>query len=354
MGIVYVGDPNITVEVVTADDADSTDDGLDDVFDHVPGWFNVVVNPGAVTLLSFYLSKAVLMFAEALRSACADAKGDKSVKTWHTVFVMCVSGVKNCLEYTLEFMRNTPCFCATLCLWVVHGVVSWRLLLEGTWGSTVTGCKSADFGDETATNSTNISGIVAADITSSSDADGAETDRTVLIVALVFSNLALIMGVSMRFFPARIGRGNRHPDTVDTPMKSTVSEEERLASGPSGTCLWLEESYIPPLLVGWGVGYWATSLLLGGSLYESWWDGAAQAATIVGYVVLPFFFVAVAFMIVDDGFLGTKFKPLLKTTGGTLNDKHGVWYWFMATAIRDVLLIWLFMWSFLVPCMNNV
>ena len=340
VGIVYVGDSSITLE--------ETDGGIDEL---VPRWFICAVNPGAVTLLSFYLSIAVLAFAETLSAACAEARKDAEVKTWHVVASMCVVGMYKALNSVRTFLRRSPCFCATLCLWVAHGVVSWGLLLQRSWGSTKTGCNTLPASNTTSSSTSIGTSAQVSDIASSSDDvvdDIDDEDQAVFYTALIIANVALVVGVSMKAFPTHLG--NRHPTTIATPLP--LSDRRGIPS--PRTCEWLEDSYMPSLLVGWGVGYWATSLLLGGSLYQIWWNDAPLALEIISYLVLPCFFIAVVFMMADDDFLGTKFAPLINSTTVSLVDKRGVWYWILATAVRDILLIWVLMWNFLVPCLNNI
>lgn len=322
VGIVYVGDPNITLE------------NNENVFNFVPGWFVWAVNPGAVTLLSFFQNIVVLKFAGALSDARAKARTDEA-KTWGVFAGLCKTGAKESFKSAYDFFRKSPCLCATLCVWLAHGLVSGSLLLRGLWGSTIQGCQ----------RSGNEGGSNGAD--GSDDID--DNDKAVFYVALTIAILALIAGVSMKTFPSSVS--NYHnPTTVTAPMDLAVMRDLPYRR----TCVCLEDSYLPSLLTGWGVGYLASTLLLGSSLYKIWWSGAPLALTIIGYIVLPSCFIAVVVMIADDDFLGTKWEPLLKATSGSLGDKRGVWYWILATAVRDIIIIWVLMWGFLVPCLNNI
>lgn len=357
MGIVYVGDSTIpldpveeTAAVVTATNTTANTDDQETVFDLVPAWFVCAVNPGAVTLLSFYLSIAVLMFARALSKAAETARQKKAGKTWREFDKMCRKGVKDGLDSANKVIRKSPYLCAVLCVWLAHGVVSWSLLLGGSWGSTIRGCRreSAPV-DSDSEQDHSDSDDIDDNIDDDDKTDIDDDDKTVFYVALTMSIVALIVGVSMRGFPSRMGN-YRQPTTVSEPMHL-----DQMGNLPSRrTCVCLEDSYIPSLLIGWGVGYLASTLLLGGSLYTIWWDGAPLALTLIGYLVLPFCFVAVVFMMADDDFLGPRWEPLIKRTSGTLEDKRGVCYWILATAVRDILLIWVIMWAFLVPCLNNI
>ena len=326
MGIVYVGDSFITLDV---------GDDSKDVFEFVPGWFVWAVNPGAITLFSFSLNIVVLTFAGALSHALAEARKDEAAKTWQLFAELCNKGAKEGRNSANKFMRTSPYLCATLCVWLAHGLVSWSLLLRGSWGSTIQGCASSSSSDD----SDSVDG--------SEDID--DDDKTVFYLALTISILALITGFSMSTFPTRFSN-YRSPTTMTAPMDPALMRE--LPSRRA--CVCLEDSYIPSLLMGWGIGYLASTLLLGGSLYEIWWSGAPLALTIIGYIVLPCCFVAVIFMIADDDFLGTKWVPLLKAISGSLRDKRGIWYWILATAVRDIIIIWVLMWGFLVPCLNNI
>ena len=320
IGLVFLGDPLAAA------------DGAGDVLGKIPRWFVCAVNPGAVTLLSFSLSDAVLAFSEALSDACTEANKDETVKTWSMVSVMCVAGVYKAFNNTKDLLRRDICFCVTLCLWIAHGVVSWGILLRESWGLLVLDC-----GDENG-NADDDDSVGLGDV-----------NEPVLYAALIISNVALVAGVSMKALATFLSNLRR---PADIPMP--VSQTQAVGFPSQQTCGFLDESCIPSMLVGWGIGFWATTLLLGGTLYEVWWSGAPVVTEVISYLVIPCFFIAVVFAMADENFLGKRFIPYIGSTTRILQEKRGVWYWIVATAIRDILLIWVLMWSFLVPCLNNI
>lgn len=91
-------------------------------------------------------------------------------------------------------------------------------------------------------------------------------------------------------------------------MGITLSQITSGGDGPGalrGDCA---DSRVPSLLVGWGIGYWVTSLLfvLAVSWHGNGWTNASVVVILLGYVVLPVLLVSSAFMIAELNVLADK------------------------------------------------
>ena len=127
-----------------------------------------------------------------------------------------------------------------------------------------------------------------------------------------------------------------------TVLLSGPTFSDRVAGRQScGRCA---DARVPSLLVGWGVGYWVTSLLymLGGAWHGGGWTNAPTVVVVVGYVVLPCFFVVGILMMTDTNLLGERLGAFVKPTVDTLKDNRRLWYWIMATVLRGVFRLWVF------------
>lgn len=314
VGLIYVGDPSVTV-----------DGGDENILENVPGWFISAVNPGAVTVCCFYLSAAVRAFAE----ACGESDGDDGVPKWRKIFAMVIVRSYNVIAKVKDSLREKPGLCVIVCLWLAHGAVSWWfVMLE--FGGIFLMCEDSYVASIAATT-------------------GSSANSHALYVALVVSNVALATGFVMKTVCACVMRQGP-PTIIDAPVHSSeiVDSMPRRSCGKSGC------SVLPSLLFGWGVGYWITSVLMGDSANSRGWDHIPFAVEVVGCITIPWFFFAVIFLMADANFLGTKFEPFINHTASILRDKRGVWFWILATVIRDVLSIWVYMWVVLVPCLNLI
>lgn len=101
-------------------------------------------------------------------------------------------------------------------------------------------------------------------------------------------------------------------------------------------------SRVPSLMVGWGIGYWMTSLLyvLGASWDRHMWGNAPFIVTLVGYVVVPSLLLVGIFMLADPNILGSRFGIYIKRCVDILRSKRSVVYWSLATVLRDVVMLW--------------
>lgn len=294
-----------------------TDAPYSDILEgEVPSWFVCIVNPGAVTLFSFFLSNALRAFSEACSRACKNA----SVLTFTILKKMCTLGVRKAATTMRELVGREPCFHALLGLWAVEGIVSWWVLVR-------------EYGFALAISYVSTTG------------EGLE--KTEHEVAFIFANVALAVGLALKAIGFCLPK-HEQLTAIPEPLRPPGGSRGR------GSCGSIRDSRVSSLLVGWGFGYWITSVLylLGGSWDEGGWDGAPFVVTIVGYVVIPLVFLASIFMMADANFLGDAFGAAIKPVLDVLRNRRGVWYWVLVTVLRDVLLLWCYFWFYLIIIIN--
>ena len=323
----------------------SVDDKSPDMnaLDRVPGWFICVVNPGAVTVVSFCLAKYVSSFTDAVH------KYGKA-SNWRIILAIVFVRSYHAVNVAKEYFLRKPCFCLLLSLWLAHGIVAWWFLLEEFFGSGLD-CSSVSGSSTTSSSTINTEPPSPAPVASVNTASTVSIDDSnELAGALIIASVALAVGFVLMVVAIWMRR-SRRPVSIDEPQHST---EEPAAPQTKSHRVNFEESLIPSLLFGWGVGYWITSCLMGGTVYGEGWANRPIALKIAGYMTLPWIFVAVGILMADSDFLGTRFELRLKHTAILLKDTKAGWFWILATVIRDSLFIWLFMWYTLVPCLNNI
>lgn len=80
-------------------------------------------------------------------------------------------------------------------------------------------------------------------------------------------------------------------------------------------------SRLPSLLIGWGLGYWVTSVLF--LLHAAWlrtqWNDAPTPLTYLGHVLTPIFTLADMFVIADTNILGTRAENIYQTSRGHIH-----------------------------------
>lgn len=313
IAVVYIGDPSKILL--------NTDGSL---FDVVPSWFIWVVNPGAVTLCSFVISVVVQGFSE----ACSEVSLNIDTLTWGAVGERVYLRLYAALKRAEEGLVYEPFFYASLALWLAVGVITWWFLVAEFWFP------------------------VAVEFPSSSDSEDCfgGLKATKNIVGLIFSIMALVAGLAINAFGAFMHKLGRVAVYPEVPRSFSETNLDRDISAT------IEDSRVSSLLVGWGIGYWVTSLLyvLGGSWYEGGWNNAPIAIRVLAYVVIPCFSLVSLFTVADANVLGARFGALVKPAVKILQNRRTVWYWVLATVYRDVFLLWTMMWFVLMHSMNNL
>ena len=81
--------------------------------------------------------------------------------------------------------------------------------------------------------------------------------------------------------------------------------------------------------------------MLGSSLHGGGWTNAPVVLTVIGYVVVPCFLLALILVTADTNFLGSNFGAFAKPAIDIVKNKLRVEYWIMATVLRDFLVFWI-------------
>ena len=267
----------------------------------VGSWFVWALHPGMVTMVAYRLSVCLQGFL----GSCG-----KAFETVDRLTVSCIgekalAGFSETIKHAKKSLLEGWGFYAALCVWLVCGVLSWTLLPLGI-------PVAFDFSD---------------------DNRSVELEFTRNIVVLVGYNAVGVAGLAMK---GTILLRNERVVSIQEPLRSSEANSVRGNYG-----CW-NKSHVPSLLLGWGIGYWASSLML--ILILAWdktvWDNAPIAVEIIGYVVVPLFAFASFFMVADANFLGVKFRGFIQPAVELLQDRRGVVYWTMATVLRDAFVIW--------------
>ena len=315
--IIYVGDSSKIFE-------DTTLFSLE----YSPRWFFCAVNPAAVTLCCFYLTAAL----QALSKACSEACKNVDNVTAGFMVATVLEGLVGTAKKIKEFIAGERCFVVVIVLWLVHGFVGVR-------------CSSGFF---VPLSFAELPTISSSTDTSSTFEDEHSLEVTETRWALVISNAALAIGLLMKVLSFE----PRHAAPVVGSAQEHTSD-----SNVRQTCFGCSaNSRVPSLLVGWGIGYWATSLLyvLAVSWRKGGWDGAPGVVEALGYVTILCFAVVGIFMMADTDVLGATVGMHIKPVVDALQNRRGVWYWIIATVLRDIVLLWLLCWYGLATILNNL
>ena len=292
-------------------------DNFDDFLAGIPSWFLLAVSPAAVVLCSLKISRALHSLLDSCSEAC------ENVENLTLRFIVKHAWVGFCgsMKRSTERFQKEPCFYVVRTLWLAQGVAAWWALLFIFGVPVAVDVPPFQFDD-------------------SNDQNGLSV--TTNLVTLAFAVVVLIIGILLKTCAmCRL-----------KPERSTIIPERRYSSAGtvrSGICGMCPDSPIPSLLVGWGIGYWLTSLLyvLGGSWRGGGWTGAPIAVSVAGYVILPLFIIAGVCVMFDTNLLGERLGAWLEPVVVALRDKSGVLYWVMATVLRDVLLFWVLLYFLL-------
>ena len=265
-----------------------------------------ILNPTAVTVSSFLLSSTLRVVCQFCSGACAGADEPSGRAVIRKVFVNSLAAMKR----AKECVQGETCFYITLATWLgqavvnrwvftrdvaLRGSISFELDLARMYGSVL------------------------------------QSNKWVLLYTNVILAIGLVVKAS-NVFESRHALGTHIPETL-----SSSSEDEPRRRWSS----WIDPR-VSSLLVGWGIGYWVTSLLSlclqrGGGCG---WSKAASAVGVFAYIVIPCFLVASILMVADTNFLGTRFGALVKPAVDRLRNRRRVEYWFMASVLRDTLVLW--------------
>lgn len=273
-------------------------------------WFFWMLNPAGVTMVSYRLSACL----QGLSEWCSKAFNQVDPVTFSHVVSRVSQELLAAIKRAKQSVQEEPCFHVAFALWIVQGIISWWFI-----------------SDE--------SGLPVALTIFDSLEDSSPSDdlsRSEERFALRLSNAALVDGIAMKAWRVFLQRRDSII-AIQEPQRSTDGTRTRKRCGTSAA-----DSSVPVLLVGWGIGYWVTSLLflLGISWHDGGWENAPLAVEIIGYVCVPSFFVAGIFMVADTNFLGENIGAFIEPAIEIVRDRRRVVYWTMLTVFRDALLVW--------------
>ena len=292
VAIVYIGDSSPLLETNSY------------ILEQWPTYFIWVLNPVAVTLASAVLCSAVQAVCEFCSEGCVGAhEGVQDTRAFVRFYA---------IKAAKKSLREEPCFYATLAIWLAHVVPNW-FFFTGHEGFPL-----------------------AFELTTAGDGEVrlVMTDNK---LALICSSAILAIGVAAKALgvirpshePVLNGRGPRY-------YSGGCGITEKWSS--------CDDSRVPSLLVGWGIGYWLLSLL--NLLACSWhgstcrWKNTPTAVTVIGYIVIPCFVLGCVFMVADTNSLGTRFERFIKPATDRMRNRNRAEYWVMASVFRDVLVLW--------------
>lgn len=281
-----------------------------------PTFYTWGVNPAALTICSLVLSSTLHSVSEYLSEASKSVDEAKFGFTIKTV----VRGLSSMIKTGRERVRKEPWFFGILGMWIAQALISWVFLSE-------------------------IQGFPLA-FTVAAIESASEEHKFVTIdnkVALIYANTILAIGLVARAL-SRWRRGGAIVTELSEPCSQSSQISQRIQRWGSRA-----DSRVPSLLVGWGVGYWLTSLLyvLGLAWHGGGWTNAPIVASLIGYVVCPLFPIAGVFMVADPNVLGTRFGSFVKPAVDIIRNSRRVEFWLLSTLFRDVVSIWIWYCYFL-------
>lgn len=259
-------------------------------------------------MCSYFLSVALRCLFE----SCSVVLNNAEPLTFNSVFTRAFAGVVRSLKRGKSKLKREPCFYAALGVWFVQGPYIWWPSFSSFKSPLAFDC----FVLSRATFSVCLSAIAN---------------------TLGFANAMLGAGIVMKVLAACLPNQERIAPRLES---GRLSE----SNGPRTTLYrWVKDSRLPSVLIGWGLGYWVTSLLFlfGGSWFGGGWDTAPMAVSILGYVVLPCFAIVSIFMMAESTLLGAKVGAFIKPAVEILIDRRGTTYWVMVSVFRDAFLLWM-------------
>lgn len=274
-----------------------------------PTWFVWSVNPAGVTLCSVALSSTL----QVVCVSCSSAPENVDSSTPRVAVVRALVALSATLESAKRRVMEEPWFCGVMGCWLVQVVPTWVFM------------KSED--------EYPVAFVFTSSIYSIADKHLIVSKNVWTLLTL---NVVLVAGLAMKALAVSL-KGNNRVMEVEGPRYSAQ------ANGHSYKWDTYAGSRVPSLLVGWGIGYWATSLLyiLGCSWRGGGWNTAPVVVSLLGYIIIPCFALAGVFIVSDADLFGTKFGAIVNPVVKRMRNKRGVEYWAMVTVYRDVLIVWL-------------
>lgn len=310
VAILYAGDGSLLLKANT------------DIIKSFLTWFIWGLNPAALTLSSVLLSSALQAVCELVNELCEGV---------HDVSCSCMLPktleiVNTAVKSLNGWLRAEFLFCVISGLWCLHGVANYSSL-------------------------TNNNGFPVALSLGPTSRSSEEYTLDITENKIFFIGLNTILAAGLAAKTVGVVRTNNN--RVAVISKPPVSSDDT-CQGQALQSYGGASSRVPSLLIGWGTGYSVTSLLyaLGSSLNGGRRSNAPIILTVIGYVVLPFFLVALVFVAADTNFLGSKLGAFVKPAIDIVRNKSRVEYWIIATVLRDFLVFWIGFWASLKSLVN--
>ena len=280
------------------------------ILDEYESWFYWMINPGAVTICCYWLSA----WLQGLSELCSESFEQGEQLTTRFIVARVLTGLLGIIQRVKQSLLEEPWFYAVQGVWLVQGVISWWNLVH---------------------NGGHAVALTVFDDKDDSGSDDLKISKE--YVSFAISNAALVSGLAMKALGVFLPRRDSIT-AIQEPRRFSVENGPRKPCSGCAT-----DSRVSSLLVGWGTGYWVTSLLLvlGVSWHRGGWHGAPLAARVIGYVFVPCFFVVCVFMVADSDFLGTRLGVFIKPAVEIMKNRRKFAYWTMATVFRDAFLAWL-------------
>ena len=274
-----------------------------DVLENLGIWFIWALQPVVVTMGAYRLSVCLQSFLE----SCSKAFAKVDRLTVDCIREKALAGFSETIKHAKQTLLEQWSFYATLCVWLVCGVLSWTLFLFSYWAP------------------------VAFYFAYDNGSFRLEFTRNIVLFAG-----SITVGVAGLAMKGTVVLRNGRPVSIQEPLRSSETNTVKGAYG-----CW-DKSHVPFLLLGWGIGYWVSSLMF--NLIFAWnlddWDNAPIAVKVISCVVVPLFVLASFFMMADSNFLGVKFGGVIQPAVELMQDRRGVVHWTMVTVLRDFSIYW--------------
>ena len=300
LAAVYIGDGNGSYALKLS----STRSNLKEF----PSWILWVLTPLCVTILAYGMSVCInricMLPSESLETV------QQQAFSCAVAFVRLLSIIKR----AIECVRKEPYFYGASIVWVAQAIV-WPFLIN--LGIPFAIYISVTYNDDTE------------EISSMSFVVG---NTCLLVVQNAFFAAGLAMKVMGILLP-------RHRSVAATPEPWASSVTHGALLGRRVSRL---DCRLSSFLIGWGVGYWVTSLFF--VLMVAWdilgWYNLPTIVQVFTWLVLPCFVFTSIFMVADINFLGAQVGAFIKPAVESLQDRRGFLFWIMATVFRDAFGIW--------------
>lgn len=274
-----------------------------------PTWFVWGINPAAVTLSAVLFTSTV----ETVGDFWSETWGRVDKSTSRSFVGNIFEGLSATIRRANGCLREEPCFYVILGIWLIHGVASVCVF----------------------TGSHNFP-LAFKFVPIAHGGDEYSLKLTKSKLGFIYMNALLTIGLALKTLGVLLPVHRQVSGISEAP----VSSDQTGSAGKWGSC---EDSRVPSVLVGWGLGYWVNSLLY--VISCSWdgggWDNAPIVVRVVGYIITPAFGFASIFMFTDPDVLGKRLGAMVKPAADILKNRRRVEFWMLASVLRNILSFWI-------------